>query len=86
MSGPSNTQPVTDLRLVAYLNDELRRFQKSKPQRCGCRVKSISPQTDGSGWQAELIGNNCPSDCPTIVQTMIRDLQRQFELASTAAS
>ena len=83
MNDLSKSRPVTRMGLVSYLNDELRRFEQSKPRHCGCRVVGISPQTTspGSGWQAQFLGNKCEPDCRNFVEGIIGELRCDFEVA-----
>ena len=83
MNDLSKSRPVTRLGLVSYLNDELRRFEQSKPRHCACRVVDISPRTisPGSGRQARFLGNKCEPDCRSFVEGIIGELQSDFDAA-----
>lgn len=83
MNDLSKARPVTRLGLVAYLNDELRRFEQSKSRHCGCRVVNVSAQAtaSGSSWQADFLGNKYEPDCLRFVQKIIGDLRSDFDVA-----
>ena len=83
MNDPSKSRPLSRLGLVAYLNDELRRFEQSDQRHCGCRVVNVSAETTSSGWswQATFLGNKCETDCLGLVQGIIGELQCDFDLS-----
>ncbi len=83
MNDLSRARPVTRLGLAAYLNDELRRFEQSKPLHCGCRVVNVLSQatSSGSSWQVEFLGNKHEPDCLRFVQAIISDLRSDFDAA-----
>ena len=65
--------PLSGLRLVAHLNDELRLFERSHYLRCGCRVVNVSPGTDplNAALQVDFLGDRYDAKCLKFVQDII---------------